>query len=50
MPKIALMEWYIFQSYTTVSNTDLYLRYNFETLIALVLTSLSTIVGKITQQ
>jgi hypothetical protein len=30
MPKIAL-ECYFFQSYTAVSNTDLYLSYNFQT-------------------
>jgi hypothetical protein len=27
MTKIALIEYYFFQSYTTVSNTDLYLSY-----------------------
>ena len=50
MPIIALIECYFFQSYTTVSNTDLYPSYNFWTTYYIVLTSLSAIVGKITTQ
>ena len=50
MPIIALNECNFFQSYTTVSNTDLYLSYNFWTTYYIVLTSFSAIVGKITPQ
>ena len=48
MTKIALIEYYFFQSYTIVSNTDLYLSYNFWTTYYIVLSSFSAIVGKIT--
>ena len=40
-PKIALLECYFFQNYISVSNTDLYLRYNFWTTFYIVLTSLN---------
>ena len=49
-PKIALIEGYFFQRYTTVNNTDLYLSYNFWTTSYIVLTSISAIGGKITPQ
>ena len=48
MLKIALIEYYFFQSYTKVNNTDLYLSYNIWTTYYIALTSLSAIVGKIT--
>ena len=44
MPKTALIECYAFQIYTTVSNTDLYLSYNFWTTYYIVQTSFSAIV------
>ena len=41
MPRVALIECIFFQSYTTVSNTDLYLSYNFWATYYVVLTPLS---------